>query len=56
MDREGGYLKLTCFNLVHFGYVAQGGMAGKSAKGVLEDRCRKVVSAASGPTNLGPIS
>lgn len=52
---EGGYLRLKCANLLHFGFVAQGGTVRKSAQGVLEDRYRKAVSAASGPTNLIPV-
>ena len=52
---EGRYLRLKCANLMHFGFVAQGGTVRKSAQGVLEDRYRKTVSAASGPTNLIPV-
>lgn len=52
---EGSYLRLKCANLMHFGFMAQGGTARKSAEGVLGDGCRKVVSAGPGPTNLGSV-
>lgn len=53
--KEGGYLRLKCSKFMHFGFMAQEGISGKSAERVLEDRCRTVVSAVSGSTNLGPV-
>lgn len=41
--------------LTHFGFMVHGITTGKSAEGVLEDGCRKVIGPASAPTNLGPI-
>lgn len=33
--KKGGYLRLECSILMHFGFMIQGGMAGKSGEGLL---------------------
>lgn len=53
---EGWYLSLKYSILMDFGFMFQGGMAGQSVDGLMEDRLGKVRSPASGSTNLGPIS
>ena len=41
--------------LRHFWFMVHGITTGKSAEGVLEDGCRKIIGPASVPTNLGTI-
>lgn len=43
------------FQIHAFWVHGSGRHSGKSAERVLEDRCRTVVSAVSGSTNLGPV-